>query len=147
MMTTDDNYRYDEMEGFEPVDLKQRSRASSRDIWMTMFGSGLSFSLETRKTLFARKYIRVLYNSEKKKLMVMSSPSDGKDSIFLVRSAAINGLHNASLRALLERELRYDLSVVRVRIPGEPCRSKQNAFIFDLNRAITTKPPQKKEKA
>lgn len=147
MKTTDDNYHYDEMDGFMPVDLKHKSRASSRDIWMSVFGTGLSFSQETRKTLFVRKYIRFLYNSEQRKLLVMSSPNDSRDSIFLVKSAPINGLHNASLRELLERELKYDLSVVRVRIPGEQSRSKPNAFIFDLNKAITSKPPHRKEKA
>ncbi|MBQ9402139.1 MAG: hypothetical protein IJU38_07180 [Clostridia bacterium] len=146
MKTTDENYRYDELAGFSPVELKSKARASCREIWLSMYKSQLSFSQEAQKTLFARKHIRFLFNPEQRKLLALSSPYAGSDALFLVKSAAANGLSCVGLRDLLERELRYDLSVVRIRIPGEVCRSKPNGIIFDLSRAVTQKPQRKDAK-
>ena len=146
MKTTDENYHYDELAGFSPVEMKSKARASCREIWLSMYKNHLSFSCEAQKTLFARKYLRFLFSPDQKKLLVLSSPDSGSGAVFLIKSAAANGLSCVGLRDLLERELRYDLSVVRIRIPGEVCRSKPNGIIFDLSRAVTSKPQRKDAK-
>ena len=146
MMTDDPKYRYDEMDGFEPVELNHKFRASSQELWMSMYNAHVSFTKEARRILFTRKYIRFLYNQEKKLLMVVSVPDLGKDTMMIVKSADSNGMSCKPLRDLLEKELKYDLSVVRIKIPGKKSSARPNAIIFDLNKAIASKPVKREKK-
>lgn len=146
MMTDDPKYRFDEMDGFESVEVNTKVRVSYREIWMTVIRTHIVFTKEAQKTLFQRKFIRILYNKEKKQLMALSSPDAGKDTISVCPSAAKNGFSNFCLKELIEKELRYDLSMVKVSIPGRKSRSNPNGIIFDLTKAITSKPRRKEQK-
>lgn len=145
-MTDDPKYRYDEMDGFEPLNLNTETKASSNEIWISVIRSHIEITKEAQKTLFQRKYVRILYNKEKKLLLAVSVPDAGKDTLKVCSSATTNGINSMELRKLLEQELRYDLSVVRIKIPGKKSSARPNAIIFDLNKAIASKPIKREKK-
>lgn len=146
MMTDDPKYRYDEMDGFEPVELNTSTHAPSNEIWLSMIKSHIGITKEAQKTLFQRKYVRMLYNKEKNLLLAVSVPDAGKDTLKVCSSAHTNGVNSLELRKLLEQELRYDLSIVRIKIPGKKSSARPNAIIFDLNKAIASKPVKREKK-
>lgn len=63
MKKIDENYSYDELEGFEPIN--PRVQASKSEYWLSMFKNVATFSAVTRETLFVRPYIRFAYNAQK----------------------------------------------------------------------------------
>ncbi len=137
MKTVDKSYSYDELEGFEAVDLAKR-RLPSTDIWMSASDSKVRFSSAARSVLFSRPFIRILYNKGTRQLLMISSPDEDRSTIRSSKSA-YNGITANGLRTLLERELKYDLSVVTVRIKGAAARTRANAIIFDLASTETRK--------
>lgn len=141
MKIVDSNYSYDEFEGFTPLDLSMRVSARGR-IELSAFDGHVGISREGRDVLFVRKYLRFAYNAEKKQLLIASVPDEGKDTIRVPKMARYN-ISCAEICRLLEQECRYDLSMVRLRIPGTVSRTKKNAVIFDLAQATTAKPTRK----
>ena len=81
MKTVDAKYSYDELEGFEPVDLKRQ--ALQGEIWLSMWDRNLSFSKEARKIIFGKKYILIAFNREAKKLLVTASSNGGPNAVCL----------------------------------------------------------------
>lgn len=71
--------------------------------------------------------------------MILSSPDSGTDALRLPATKK-RAITCAGLRALLEKECRFDLNTVRIQVPGTVCRTKRNAIIFDLNNITTRKP-------
>lgn len=144
MKRVDENYSYDELEGFEGLNFTRRAVCTD-EIWMTVSSTGMIWMTKKAKDiLFTRKYIRLAYKPEKKLLLLCSEPNDGPDSIKLQKSSR-NMIQHKQLSQFIGQECRYDLSIVNVRIPGTVCHSKRNAIIFDLNRATSVK-PRKREK-
>ena len=141
MTTVDQNYSYDELEGFEPCNIKSKVGPSS-EIWMSVSGPLVRVSSAARNVLFSRKYLAFYLNEGKKLLLVCSSSSDGPNVIRIPQTGK-NALHSSDLRKLLERICRYDLQTVAIRIPGTIARSRKNAVIFDLNNVTTWKPGRK----
>lgn len=141
MKIVDEKYSYDEFEGFTPLDLSMRVCARGR-IELSVFEGKIGFNREARDVLFARKFIRFAYNAEKRQLLAVSVPDEGKDTI-RITSTAKAYISCAEICRLLEQECRYDLSMVRLRIPGTMSRTKKNAVIFGLAQATTAKPTRK----
>ena len=141
MKIVDENYSYDEFEGFTPLDLSMRVCARAR-IELSVFEGKIGFNREARDVLFGRKFIRFAFNSEKRQLLIASVPDEGKDTIRVPKMARYN-ISCAEICELLEKECRYDLSVVRIRIPGTVSRTKKNAVIFDLTQVKSVKPTRK----
>ena len=141
MKIVDENYSFDEFEGFAPMDFSTRICLRGR-IELSVFEGKIGFNREARDVLFARKFIRFAYNAEKRQLLAVSVPNEGKDTI-RITSTAKAYISCAEICRLLEQECRYDLSMVRMRIPGTQSRTKKNAVIFDLTQATTAKPTRK----
>ena len=141
MKIVDENYSYDEFEGFTPLDLSMRVCARAR-IELSVFEGKIGFNREARDVLFGRKFIRFAFNSEKRQLLIASVPDEGKDTIRVPKMARSN-ISCAEICKLLEKECRYDLSVVRIRIPGTMSRTKKNTVIFDLTQVKSVKPTRK----
>jgi len=53
MRAVDDQYRYDELEGFEKFDVKCFERKT--DIWMSVSGSWINFSSEAKKIIYGQR--------------------------------------------------------------------------------------------
>ena len=136
MKTVDANYSYDELEGFETLDLKRPAPRES--VWLSMQGKNLSFSKQVRELLFVKKHIRISYNREQRKLLIASAQGDNPNDILLPKTAA-SCVSCSALQKLLEEECRYGLTNFRMHVPGEAARSRKNAFIFDLGKAAVRK--------
>lgn len=144
MKTVDEKYSYDEFEGFTPVNLK--SRICVRDVpELSAFEGRLMFNVAARKILFERKYIRIAYNAETRQMLITSVTNEGTDTIRITASAG-NQICCKPICDLLEKESRFDLHYVRLKIPGTVSRTKKNVVIFDLTAATTVKPLRRKQK-
>lgn len=141
MKIVDENYSYDEFEGFTPLDLSMRVSARGR-IELSVFEGKIGFNREARDVLFARKFIRFAYNAEKKQLLIASVPDEGKDTIRIPKTARYI-ISCAEICRFLEKECRFDLNTVRIRIPGTVSRTKKNTVIFDLTQVKSVKPTRR----
>lgn len=141
MKIVDENYSFDEFEGFTPLDLSMRVSARGR-IELSAFDGHVGISREGRDVLFVRKYLRFAYNAEKKQLLIASVPDEGKDTIRVPKMARYN-ISCAEICRFLEKECRYDLNTVRIRIPGTVSRTKKNTVIFDLTQVKSVKPTRR----
>ena len=135
MTRVDESYSYDELDGFEQVNV--RCKQMFRGCWLSMRDQTLSLSGDAKRAL-GKEYLRIAINREKRLLLIEGAGPEFADAVFYPeRNKA--GVSCSGLAKLLERECRYDLSVVRIRIPGNPAKSRKNAVVFDLNKAQTEK--------
>ena len=134
-MKVDGNYKYDVMEGFEPLNMSRRMTSS--DIGFSMGGNHLLFSSAAREILYQRKYVQIFVNRSTKDLMMVSAAEPSKNAIKLPESGKKTGICCSHLRKLIEEICRYDLDMVKMQIPGRAVKSKPNAVIFELTKAET----------
>ena len=83
-MKVDGNYKYDVMEGFEPLNMSRRMTSS--DIGFSMGGNHLLFSSAAREILYQRKYVQIFVNRSTKDLMMVSAAEPSKNAIKLPES-------------------------------------------------------------
>ena len=137
-MKVDQNYRYDELDGFEPVAIQQR--ASFRGIWMRVNAHSLLLSSEARKILGEQGFIKAAYNANTLKLLQKAASKEDRYAIRMKKSA----ISCRMLQELLERECRHDLTITAIRITGTASKSRKNAVIFDLKSAQIEKNGERK---
>ena len=142
MKRVDENYSYDELEGFAPVELNRK--AHKDEIWLSARNTRLGLSYAARKILLTKSYLRIAYNSERKQLLLAACSGPDKGVIALPATAS-HALQCAALAHLLSEECRYDLSIVQIHVFGEVCRSRKGAIIFDLNTVVSKKPERHKK--
>ncbi len=124
----------EEMSGFEPIPIQERR--SPLGIWMVVQERTMFFSKSARGIIFGKgEYFRAAYDAGTRRLLLEAASGTEK---YAVR-ASDTAISCAMLKKLLEKECRYDLSVVRIRIPGIPAKSRKNAVIFDLTKIQTEK--------
>lgn len=143
MKRVDENYSYDELEGFAPLELNQKARKD--DIWISAHKNTLGLSSAARKILLVKTHLRIAYNRERKQLLLQAASDTDKGVIPLPPTASHN-LHCAALTKLLEKECRYDLSIVRIHVYGEVSHTRKGAVIFNLNTVVSKKTGEKEKK-
>ena len=142
MKRVDENYSYDELEGFAPLELNQKARKD--EIWLSAHKNRLGLSSAARKILLAKSHLLIAYNSERK-LLLLAACSQQDKGVIPLPATAFHNLHCAALTYLLEQECKYDLSLVQIHVFGEVCRSRKGAIIFDLNTVVSKKPKGQKK--
>ena len=145
MKKVDDNYSYDELEGFEPFDPDQKSIRDEL-IQMSIHGRQMIFSLAALAALGSPEYVTVHLNRERK--MVLFRKADHTDMAALrvrarqkknkVRSIT----ESQKLRAELEKMTNKDLLTVNLLVPGSKAKTLRDAVIFDLRQAQVEKKRQ-----
>ena len=139
MKVIDESYAYDELEGFKPIDLKQRHE-SPDVLWMSMASNHICLSQAARKTILETEYLQFLWNDQTKQLLLAAAPTPGGASVIkLPRSAKFTGFSCRPIRDLVEQETKRDLDTVRIRLYGTKVKSKRSAVIFDLSSMVVKK--------
>ena len=133
----DENYSFDELEGFKPLNIEQVQR-SKADVGLTISSKVLRPTAEAKKVIFARDHIHFFFNPETRQLLLVSAAGSAKNAIPVPNPKAL-AFHCQFLRDLLSKECRIDLTDHLIYIPGSVARSKKNAVIFDLSRAESRK--------
>ena len=123
MKTIDANYSYDELEGFQPLDIENTLR-SRADVGLTISSKILRPTAAARTILFARDHIHFFFNRESRQLLLVSAPGAAKNAIPVVNPKGL-AFHCQFLRDLLSKECRIDLTNHLIYIPGSVARSKK----------------------
>lgn len=137
MKIVDENYAYDELDGFKSVELPRR--ISSDDLWISASLNHISLSRAAKAILFETGYLQFAWNDETKQLLVAAAPGASQNAVRLPKSVHDTGFACRQIRELLERETKRDLSVVRVRLYGTKVKSRRAAIIFDLSSMSAAK--------
>lgn len=145
-MKVDENYHYDELEGFEEVKLDQRCGAQG-DLWLSMSASHISMAKAVRDIVMSTGYLRFLYNKQTRQILLVSSPGPDENVVKLHPTAIRNGFACHAIVELISAETRRDLHTVRVRFYGQKVKSKRGAVVFDLSSMIVRKIEKQNKKA
>ena len=147
MKTVDENYSYNELEGFQAVDLK-RTRGDAKELWVLFGNKHISLSQAAREIICTTEYLQFFYNPETRQLLMAAAPAPGKNTTRINKTIRFTGFACIELVRLIEQETRRDLGTVRLRFSGKKVKSKRSAIIFDLAsmEVVKSKPMPKNVK-
>lgn len=137
MRTDIDNYTYDELAGFQVLDLGRKE--SKDEIWLSAGNDNILFSKISREILFTADFVQFLYNPETKQLLVAAAAAPGKNTIRITEAMRSTGVTSKVLFELLEKETKRDLYTVRIRLYGTKAKTKRSAIIYDLSSMVAMK--------
>lgn len=145
-MRVDENYSYDELDGFQVLDLKKQ-RGDQAELWALFGRKHISLSKAVRAYICTMDYLQFLWNPETKQLLMAAASGPGTNCIRIPNgSIRVTGFACKELADMIERETKRDLGTVRVRLYGTKCKSKRAAVIFDLASMVVVKNQPKGEK-
>ena len=145
-MKVDENYSYDELDGFQAIDLK-KNRGDHAELWALFGRKHINLSKAVRDHICTMDYLQVMWNPETKQLLMAAASGPGTNCIRVPNgSIRVSGFACKELADMIERETKRDLGTVRVRLYGTKCKSKRAAVIFDLASMVVVKSQQPKEK-
>ena len=137
MRTDIDSYAYDELAGFQVLDLGRKE--SKDEIWLSAGNDNILFSKASREILMTADFVQFLYNSETRQLLVAAATAPGKNTIRITEAMKSTGVTSKVLFDLLEQETKRDLHTVRIRLYGKKAKTKRSAIIYDLASMVVVK--------
>ena len=144
MRTDIDNYAYDELAGFQVLDLERKE--SKDEIWLSAGNDNILFSKASREILMTADFVQFLYNSETRQLLVAAATAPGKNTIRITEAMKSTGVTSKVLFDLLESETKRDLHTVRIRLYGKKAKTKRSAIIYDLASMVVVKIAKQKDR-
>lgn len=144
MRTDIDNYAYDELAGFQVLDLGRKE--SKDEVWLTAGNENITLSKASREILMTADYLQFLYNPETRQLLIAAATAPGKNTIHCTKSMKDTGFTSKVVYDLLERETKRDLKTVRIRIYGTKAKTKRSAIIYDLASMVVVKIAKQKDR-
>lgn len=144
MRTDIDAYAYDELAGFQVIDLERKE--SKDEIWLSAGNDNILFSKASREILMTADFVQFLYNSEIRQLLVAAATAPGKNTIRITEAMKSTGVTSKVLFDLLEKETKRDLHTVRIRLYGKKAKTKRSAIIYDLASMVVVKIAKQKDR-
>ena len=144
MRTDIDDYAYDELAGFQVIDLERKE--SKDEIWLSAGNDNILFSKASREILMTADFVQFLYNSETRQLLVAAATAPGKNTIRITEAMKSTGVTSKVLFDLLESETKRDLHTVRIRLYGKKAKTKRSAIIYDLASMVVVKIAKQKDR-
>lgn len=144
MRTDIDDYAYDELAGFQVIDLERKE--SKDEIWLSAGNDNILFSKASREILMTADFVQFLYNSETRQLLVAAATAPGKNTIRITEAMKSTGVTSKVLFDLLEKETKRDLHTVRIRLYGKKAKTKRSAIIYDLASMVVVKIAKQKDR-
>lgn len=144
MRTDIDAYAYDELAGFQVIDLERKE--SKDEIWLSAGNDNILFSKASREILMTADFVQFLYNSETRQLLVAAATAPGKNTIRITEAMKSTGVTSKVLFDLLEQETKRDLHTVRIRLYGKKAKTKRSAIIYDLASMVVVKIAKQKDR-
>ena len=136
MKIVDENYKYDELEGFEPFDPKTRPMRNEL-IQLDIHGRQFIFSKLALDAMGNPDYVTIRINAERK--LILFRKGDYKDPMSLrlrprQKTNKVKSLtESQALVRRIEEVTKKDLKVVNILCDGTKSRSVRDAVIFDLD--------------
>lgn len=144
MRTDIDDYAYDELAGFQVIDLERKE--SKDEIWLSAGNDLILLSKASREAIFTTEFAQFLYNPETKQLLVAAATAPGKNTIAVTKTVRNTGITSKALFDLLEKETKRDLHTVRIRLYGKKAKTKRSAIIYDLASMVVVKIAKQKDR-
>lgn len=135
MKRVDENYSYDELEGFEPVEM--RGTTARPELIQLRLQQRTFILTETAiKALGKPEYVRCMINRDRKLLLVEASDPRDNNAVKMVKTSSISKsklrFESSRLAGVIEELTNRAASAVNMNFDGAAARSRQNALIFDL---------------
>lgn len=142
MKKVDENYNYDELEGFVPMKTGQKSLREER-IQMGTHRQMIVFTKAAIEALGDPDYVAVSINRERKQILIKKSDYMDDEALRIRSRAKVNRVKNVTENKNLEDEIEQmtnrDLGTVNLIIDGVKARTVRDAVIFDLRTVRTEK--------
>lgn len=137
MKTVDGSYRYDELEGFEPLDVAGGKQLKTIPL-LTVKTGCLFLNMCAMNIIAGKQFMHVFFNTARKRIMLQAS-NDYAVNALQVPHYIKNGVGIGCTKICkeVEKVCKYDTSVVAVRLVGEPAKTKRDALIFDMTNFTT----------
>lgn len=135
MKRVDENYSYDELEGFEPVEM--RGTISRPELIQLKLQQRTFILTDTAvKALGRPDYVRCMINRDRKLLLVEASDVQDKNAVKMVKNSSASKkkmkFESSRLARVIEELTNRAASAVNMNFDGSAARSRKNALIFDL---------------
>lgn len=144
MKKVDENYNYDELEGFVPMKTGQKSLREER-IQMGTHHRQIVFTKAAIEAMGDPDYVAVSINREWKQILFKKSDYMDDEALRIRSRAKVNKVKNVTENKNLEDEIEKmtnkDLGTVNLIIDGVKARTVRDAVIFDLR---TVRPEKKR---
>ena len=141
-MIVDDNYKYDELDGFEILDMK-RQAIREELIQISVHESTLVLSDTAFTALGEPEYIRFRVNPDRQLLLIERSVPEERQAVYVrprspqCKKRRIIG--SRILKQTLEKLTKRDLGTVNMVVTGRPMKQIKDAAVFDLRTASYSK--------
>ena len=141
MKTVDENYKYEELEGFKPFDPELQAMRDEI-VMLEIHGRQLIFSKTACELMGSPDYVTVRINEERQLILFQKSTYEEPAALRMrtrnVSNKVKNVTENQKLKLAIEQISRRDLQTVNVIAEGYKARSVRDAVIFDFRKIRVT---------
>ena len=135
MKRVDENYSYEELEGFEVVEL--RGTTARPELIQLRMQMRIFVLTETAiKALGHPDYLRCAVNRDRKLLLIEAAEAQDKNAVKVTKTSAMAKkklrFETARLARVIEEMTNRSAEAVNLTFEGSAARSRKNALLFDL---------------